>query len=1137
MKGGVTLFRGTGTAACRYLESDRSTADDYYMEGGTALAEFTLTDAGGEVVAERALGPQEYAAWVDWSDPLTGASMGTPRLTGDVRRGSPRFAEMVLNTPKSLSVAAALHPEVSEALDVAQREAATQIRRWLAQHSATRVGPRGAQEVVPVEELQSIAVLHHTSRAGDPHRHIHFQIGTRVRAAGRWRALDTAALFKQQGAIRALGTAVIAAHPQLAAVLDEHGLTLDLVTGEVAELEPYNALMSKRAAQVERNLAVFTAEWEDAHPSQTPGPAVRARLHSKAWDHQRPNKKPTKLGSEDGWRRELDGAGYTPNLPRAVRRNPVTLDELRVQQVASRALDRCAASASAWTVHTVQEHVTRIITERGVTATADELRDLITLTTGLAVGDCLSILPPGSATPEHVAHLTSVRVIAVETELRDLLTSRAYAPTPGAPDVSVLAAACGLDTDQERAAAAVASALPLVVVEGAAGAGKTTMLGVAIEAATQQGRATRIVTPTKKAADVATQELGVPADSVAALVYAHGWRWNKDGVWTRFAAGERDPDSGATYTGPPSAARLVAGERIVVDEAGMLDQDSALALLHVADEAGATLALVGDRAQLPAVGRGGVLDLAAAVVPEVVDMSSVHRFTDPDYADLTGRLRHGTNPEVLFDQLCRLGLVRLHESEENAHAAIAETARVGDAVTTATNDEASNLNQQIRQLRIARDEVDDTHTIFGSDNLPIGAGDVIQTRRNDSQVGVANRQTWTVQQVAENGDLSVVEAANARKQQRTVRLPAAYAAEHAHLAYAATTYGVQGATVHASHTLLSGALDAAGVYVGMTRGRHANLLHIVATDLDGAREQFTEALVRDRADRGLDAATRAAREEAAVLVAHGPVALVSDERARLRAFIAQAKTQTKKADDALAVLAEQRRRHQVEHDQAAQSVTAADAHAAEVRNEIVTPLIEQATVDGKTFLAARERMWETHRVRPGRFGKRAAERAVREASATHRVAEQRVRDRWGDVPQTPESLLDWVETVAGQQADRDARVVKAKQQVVDARMSLRNLDQRQSTERSVLSQRTLGNTRPSTLAARATDLKQQTERAGGYLERLESLPPGEAVRLIHRTQERAEAERAAIEQTRRQSEVPLISPSRPDPGRGQERGL
>ncbi|WP_447944188.1 relaxase domain-containing protein [Microbacterium aurum] len=176
--------------------------------------------------------------------------MGKPRLPGEGRRGSPRFAEMVVNVPESLSIAAALHPEVSEALDAAQRDAVAEIRSWLGQHSVTRVGPRGKQEVVPIEQLETVAVSHKTSSAGDPHRHIHFQIGTRVWAADAWRGLDTGALFRQQGAVRALGTAVLAAHPQLAAVLDAHGLTLDPVTGEAAELEPWNTVMSKRGAQV-----------------------------------------------------------------------------------------------------------------------------------------------------------------------------------------------------------------------------------------------------------------------------------------------------------------------------------------------------------------------------------------------------------------------------------------------------------------------------------------------------------------------------------------------------------------------------------------------------------------------------------------------------------------------------------------------------------------------------------------------------------------------------------------------------------------------------------------------------------------------------------------------------------------------
>lgn len=102
-----------------------------------------------------------------------------------------------------------------------------------------------------------------------------------------------------------------------------------------------------------------------------------------------------------------------------------------------------------------------------------------------------------------------------------------------------------------QAAVAVASTDPLVIVVGAAGSGKTTMLATTITAGQRGGRPTRVVAPTKKAAEVAHQELGVPAESVPALVHAHGWRWNRDGVWTRLAVGDADPITGATYSGPP----------------------------------------------------------------------------------------------------------------------------------------------------------------------------------------------------------------------------------------------------------------------------------------------------------------------------------------------------------------------------------------------------------------------------------------------------------------------------------------------------------------------------------------------------------------------------------------------------------
>lgn len=1127
MKGGVILFRGSGMDARRYLESDRSRADEYYLEGGVALAEFSVVDGTGAVIGEGALSPEQYAEWVDWVNPLTEESRGKPRLPGEGRQGSPRFAEIVVNAPKSLSIAAALHPEVSEALDAAQRDAVAEIRVWLGQHSVTRVGPRGKQEVVSIEQLETVAVSHKTSRAGDPHRHIHFQIGTRVWAAGAWRGLDTGALFKQQGAIRALGTAVIAAHPQLAAVLDAHGLTLDPVTGEVAELQPYNAVMSKRGEQVARNLARFEAEWESTHPGQEAGPVVRSRLIARAWDHERPSKKPTRLGSEAGWLRELEEAGYTPNPTRARVRPPVALDDLSVQQVASRALDRCAAGASTWTVHTIQEHITRIITEIGVRATPTELRDLVALTTRLAAEDCLSVLPLDAARPEHVAHLTSLHVVSVETRLRDLLAARATSSDRVPPS---MADDRGLDPEQVRAAAAIASTDPLVVVEGAAGAGKTTMLGAAIEAAAADGRGTRIVTPTKKAADVAAQELGMQAESVAKLVHEHGWRWNRDGVWTRLAPGETDPETGITYVGPSAEARLMREERIVVDEAGMLDQDTALALLTVADENGATLALVGDRAQLAAVGRGGVLDMAVQLSTHAVDLTTVHRFTDPEYADLTVRMRAGENPALLFDRLHALGLVMVHETAKDAQDSIAHTARAGDAITVATNDEARELNVRIREERVRAGVVDDARTVAGNDGLSFGRGDVIQTRRNDADVQVANRQTWTVQDVGEDGTVWAVENGTDRKRQRSVRLPAEYIAEHTHLAYASTAYGVQGATVPESHTVLGDALDAAGVYVGMTRGQEANRLHVAAADLNDAREQFAAALERDRADRGLVAATQAAHSAVAGLAADGPVKLVNAERARLVKEIEHATEQAGKWQQAAAALDEQRREHQAEADKQQTLFTGLEANAERIRTEVAAPLMTQAAGDGAAFLAVRERMWEASSSRPSRIQRRAVDRTRAQTVRDYDEQEAIMRRRWGSTPASPEAVQTWAETTVNRLVEDDPRMIDAQRQVTQVREGSQGLHARQMRERDAL--RTSIYDRTRTRGSAATRSDEWTKRAAevrDFLAQIEALPIDQAAAFIR---EHAEAQHAVERAVAERSA--LIRESERDPRRTSE---
>ncbi|MGO1405116.1 MULTISPECIES: MobF family relaxase [Micrococcales] len=1147
VQGGVFLFRDTGAAALRYVESDRSRADDYYLGADTTLAEFVVLDSDGNVTAELGLEAAAYSGWVDWMHPVTGEQMGKPRAAGPDRKGSPQFAELVINAPKSLSIAAALHPEVSAALDAAQQDALSEIRRWLAQHSVTRVGPLGAQEVVPAEQMQVVGITHRTSRAGDPHRHIHMQIGTRIFAAGKWRALDTGALFKQQGAIRALGTAVIAASPQLADVLERHGLTLDPVTGEVAELQPFNAIMSKRGAQVGKNLARLEAEWDVAHPGETMGPVVATRLRAEAWAFERPAKKPTTLREEHAWVTELREAGYDPEtLRRPARRSPASLDGLSVQIVASRALDRCAAGSSAWTQHMVQEHATRIMTEYGVQAAPAEVREFVHIATSLAMEDCLSLLPPDAPAPEHVAHLTSLRVVQAETELRDLIAARIPQQDLEYPDVSRAGRRRGLDTGQERAAAAVASTDPLVVVEGAAGAGKTTMLGAAVEVAAQHGRASRVVAPTLRAAQVAHDELGVPATSAAALVHAHGWRWNDDGVWTRLTPGDTDPETGRAYRGPAEDARLVRGERVIVDEAGMLDQDTAIALLTVTAEAGATVALVGDRAQLAAVGRGGVLDMAAQLRGRTFDMAEVHRFTDPAYAEVTLHMRDGDQPSEVFDQLAGLGLIRLHDSDDEAREHIAQRWQDGEAVTVSTNDEARTVNARIREERVARGEVDDCRTATGSDGLPIGSGDVIQTRKNSTSIGVANRQNWLVQGVEQDGALRVREAGSGRKRQRTVRLPAEYVAEHAHLSYAATAYGVQGATVTGSHTILTDATSAAGVYVGMTRGREQNLLHVVAESQEQAREQFIAAMARDRADRGLTDATERAADAVRGLVDEGPVRLVQTERARLTQIIERAEQQTAVFEEAAVRFAAQKQAHQVEAEEHAELVTHAKALAEHTRNTVTAEVETRARTEGQELVEARTHLHTARdAARAARFGRRrTAARNINAAEESVEKIEQHITQTWGTAPSLLRPVSEWATKIATEHADAHSEVQAAEQALSDAEAARKHTARRQAVERDRLTvevygaeqaRQMRGTFRTSNPRADAERARKRAAEARRVIAKLDARPVAEAAEWLTQRREQQRAEHEALQArqealTRRN--VGLTRTGREGPGLG-----
>lgn len=309
----MKMYRGSAAAARSYVEADRSRVDDYYLAEGTGLADRYV--ATPDTV--RLSGPLDglaYERWVAGYDVETGGAKG--RLRSDAR--AVRFVEVVVNGPKTWSLAAALHPKVAAAYDAAQERAARQVIGWLAEHATTRVGPRGRQVQVPVEEIEAAVVRHHTSRAGDPHRHLHLQINARVRAGGGWRGLHTIGVRDSLDALNGIGHAAVMTDPQFQAALAGHGYTLDRETGEVVELVRYAGAFSARAAQIERNIDRYEAKWRADHPGQEPGPGLRRGCDRRAWADARPDKVVPRDGVELArrWVEELHQLGFLePTAP------------------------------------------------------------------------------------------------------------------------------------------------------------------------------------------------------------------------------------------------------------------------------------------------------------------------------------------------------------------------------------------------------------------------------------------------------------------------------------------------------------------------------------------------------------------------------------------------------------------------------------------------------------------------------------------------------------------------------------------------------------------------------------------------------------------------------------------------------
>lgn len=904
MRGGLERWkRGVGGRGIRqataYALNGECDAhlDSFTASEGIAHAERYAADRtyrfivqDGEISTD-ALDKEQLQSWIAGDDPIHASPRGMDRSSPD----ADLLLDATVNGPKTFSLAAMLDPELEAAFESMQDRLRDRILLMWQRELNTRRGRNGVLREA-LSRIEVVELKHERSRALDPHKHRHLWLSIKVLGEdGKWSRVDSRVAMKFQNVINAEGDLAARTDPEWIAALAAKGLQIDPETGEITALAHLVRPLSRRANQIEANRETRLEQWRAEHAGQEPSPHDLAAIDRWAWSYNRPGK-PVDL-DEAAWaeavRSEiaaidpdaLSERGPVDAAPGAPEQ-PVNVDLLAAQAIVE-ADGRAASNGGRFSAWDVRAGAIRAVARAGIRGERAQLEEIVNQVRAVATARFTTDLVPGEEAPAHVKTFLSTDAATIKTDLANRLAElsvegvRISGESVAAVAVDVLDEGVTLNAGQTESAAIIAGTDRLVTVTGPAGAGKTTMLRVAAAALRKQRRNVVVLAPTKKAASVAGREAQTSAASVHRFLLDHGWASVTDRAgrtrWVQTSIGGTIPGHDKPYRGPRSFA-LQRGDRIVIDEAGMLDADTARIVAAVAAETGAGIALIGDPRQVMPVGHSGAMELARRTATATAELDSVHRFRAADgsanqaYADLTLRMREPRDRQdaetvaaVLVDGI-EGAVVTAADSTMAAQKAAVErwfavtaTQRPGAgqktvAIVTSTNEQAQTLNEAIQARRIQDGALDASTSAEGIDGQLLLRGDVVQTRQNSSQLGVENRALWRVVQIREDGSIDLV-ATDHGSVTRT--LPADYARDNVHLAYASTVHGIQGETVDAS--IVMPGVDASGLYVGMTRGRELNEVITLAATRAAQVEQLASTMMRGAAEASFEDATAAAR--------------------------------------------------------------------------------------------------------------------------------------------------------------------------------------------------------------------------------------------------------------------------------------
>ena len=824
----IGAAKGPGYA--RYLESKtvEPARGDYYLDPGGEP-----TQAPGRWLAS----PDSLARLGLEGDGVEGPDFVAlmegrhPRGDGWLRAAGASGArgggiDLTFSAPKSVSAVWALGSSVQRR-DMLEAHAAAvaEAMSYLTAMVPT-VRRRVGSEVI--EELASdliAAEYRHTTARGvldgdvpDPQLHSHVVVTSAVRADGRIVAVASRPVFR---AAREVGACYRSA---LASELARRGYAIESGTGrhgryfEIAGVPRGLAdAFSARSREVSRAAERFRAKW-GREPE-------RGELRRLKLENRKGKVLVTRSDLRAAWSETAARFGF--------------IGEARTSLIR----DACGSRRDG----ELADRVERTLTERAATFYAGEFRSVL-------FEQSAGELSPTEALVFSGEMIAQRRVLLLESGLMTTSTVRSREEAIEARfrrsakladrDVGERARADASDQVAERIRARLsheqARALDLItgperaaIVIGPAGTGK----GVVIDAAARAEQLTGHETFGIAVSGSTAQRLGrdCPALSDRTLTL--------DAFVARVDAG-----------------RLAVHDRTTIyfDEAGMADTSRLERLTETVERTGAKLVVIGDGAQLPSIGAGGMFHRLADIAP-CAELSTVHRTRDPAERRAWSDLRAGRTDRAIAHYLAD-GRVHIADTRSEAiehavqnWAGLTESLAIDEVllISDASNQEIARLNARAQHYRAERGELGELEIDVPGVHYGVRAGDriaMIDQHYEPGERRIENGSLGEVLDVSPDGEVLV--EFDVTGQRRTL---VGEDLSRVRLGYAQHIHRAQGVTVTRTLVVTGGwQTSKEPAYVEASRAREGTDWYVNREELgeegqDADRiERFAESMRRSR---------------------------------------------------------------------------------------------------------------------------------------------------------------------------------------------------------------------------------------------------------------------------------------------------